>query len=118
MSRNRRKLLVSFAAAALLAGGAFYTLDGRAESTPPVPAVEGRTMIAPALVEARGDRVELAFEGSGQLTELLVDEGDRVKAGQVLARLDDRIARAQVAKAEAALTAAMARRDLAIRGPR
>jgi multidrug resistance efflux pump len=118
-NRNRKKLLVSFAAAALLAGGAFYTLDGRADSSPPsAPAVEGRTLVAPALVEARGDRVELAFEGSGQLTEILVDEGDRVKAGQVLARLDDRIARAQVAKAQAALEAAVARRDLAVRGPR
>jgi len=119
MPRSRRtKLLVSFAAAAALAGGAFFTLDGRAESTARAPAVAARALIAPALVEARGDRVELAFEGAGQLTEILVDDGDRVRAGQVLARLDDRIARAQVARAEAALAAAVARRDLAVRGPR
>jgi multidrug resistance efflux pump len=75
-------------------------------------------LVAPALVEARGDRVELAFETSGRVAAVLVDEGARVQAGDVLARLDDRVARARVARAEAALAAAVARRDLAVRGPR
>lgn len=118
VSTRRSKLLVSILAAAALAGGAFYALAGRAEPVAAADADEPRTLVAPALVEARGDRVELSFEQSGRITEILVDEGDKVTKGQVLARLDDRIARAQVARADAALTAAIARRDLARRGPR
>ncbi|MBQ7499156.1 MAG: efflux RND transporter periplasmic adaptor subunit [Selenomonas sp.] len=34
--------------------------------------------------------IALAFRGSDRITELLVDEGDTVKKGDVLARLDDR----------------------------
>src|SRR5262249_46562371 len=101
-----------------LAGGAFWATRSSADTTPAVTAADDRVLVAPAIVEARGDRVALSFEQSGRITEILVDEGDRVKAGQPLARLDDRAARAQVAKAEAALDAAEARRDLAIRGPR
>ena len=37
----------------------------------------------------------------GRLREILVDDGDRVVAGQLLARLDDTVAAAQVAEAEA-----------------
>ncbi len=43
-----------------------------------------------------------------QLVEVLVDQGDEVGAGQVLARLDDSELRQQVAVAEAALEAAQA----------
>jgi HlyD family secretion protein len=52
-------------------------------------------------------QVSLAFEGSGRIRELLVSEGQRVTAGQVLGRLDVRTpelqaesARAQIASAE------------------
>ncbi len=46
----------------------------------------------------------LAFEVSGRISELLVKEGDVVKDGQVLARLDPRDLKAK-------LDAAVARRD-------
>ena len=36
------------------------------------------------------DRTQLSFEVSGVITEMLVDLGDRFKAGDLLARLDDR----------------------------
>lgn len=115
---SRTKLLVSVTAAAAVAGGAFWASRGAA-SPAPSPDLSGpRTLVAPALVEARGDRVELAFEQSGRIVEILVAEGERVEAGQLLARLDDRIAKAQLARAEAALAAAEARRKLARRGPR
>ncbi len=115
---SRTKLLVSLTAAAALAGGAFYATRGGAETISSADAAEPRILMAPALVEARGDRVELSFEQAGRIVEILADEGDRVKAGQVLARLDDRLARAQLAGAEAQLDAAIARRELAKRGPR
>jgi HlyD family secretion protein len=44
----------------------------------------------------------------GRLAEVLVDQGDAVKAGQVLARLDDEELRQQVAVAQAALDATRA----------
>ncbi len=75
-------------------------------------------IVAPGRVEPLRDPVALAFEASGRIVSIDVDEGDAVKAGQVVAHLDDRLARARVAGAEAALAAARARHDLARRGPR
>ncbi len=50
--------------------------------------------------------VEVADASSGRITAVLVDEGDTVKAGQPLVRLDDSILQAQLAQAKAALAAA------------
>jgi multidrug resistance efflux pump len=103
-----------------LAGAAWLWL-GRA--TPDVhadAATIARTdaIVAPGHVEPVHDPVKLAFEAQGRIAEILVDEGDSVKRGQVLARLDDRLAKAQVAAAEAQLGQAQARYQLARRGPR
>ncbi len=46
---------------------------------------------------------QVAAKVSGVLLKLLVEEGDQVKAGQVLARLDDENPRLNVAKAKATL---------------
>ena len=43
---------------------------------------------------------------TGALTEVLIEEGEQVKAGQVLARLDDTAQRAALAQAQAQLKAA------------
>jgi HlyD family secretion protein len=40
-------------------------------------------------------QISLAFDNSGRITEVLADEGDSIKAGQVLARLDVRILQLQ-----------------------
>ncbi len=45
----------------------------------------------------------IGFRSSGVLAELLVKVGDKVKAGQVLARLDDTDAQAQVSQAQISL---------------
>ena len=50
--------------------------------------------------------VKVAFKVSGKLVERTVDEGDRVEAGQVIARLDQEPIRRQKDQAEAALAAA------------
>src|SRR6185295_16970042 len=63
-------------------------------------------VVAPGLVEGRSEVIDLAFETAGRIAAVLVDEGARVEAGQLLARLDDRLARAHVAQAEAGLAAA------------
>ncbi|MBN0545295.1 biotin/lipoyl-binding protein, partial [Pseudomonas aeruginosa] len=51
-------------------------------------------------------RAELAFENGGRIAEIAVDVGDRVRKGQVLARLDAEPARLRLAQAEANLRAA------------
>jgi len=86
----------------------------RADTTVTRPSV----LVAPGRVEPVHDAVKLAFEAQGRIAEILVDEGDTVHAGQVLARLDDRLAKARVAAADAGLAQAKARYLLARRGPR
>jgi multidrug resistance efflux pump len=81
-------------------------------------AVPSTALLAPGRVEPVRDPVKLAFEAQGRIAEILVDEGDLVRAGQILARLDDRLARTRVASGEAALAQARARHALARRGPR
>ncbi len=58
----------------------------------------------------RMTEVDVAFKTPGKLAERLVDEGDVVKAGQVVARLDTAPLLRQKEKALAALAAAEARR--------
>ena len=68
--------------------------------------------------ELASDRVELTAEFAEPIVELLVAEGERVSAGQVLMRLDAARAGARLAEAEAALGQAQARLDELVRGPR
>jgi len=46
-------------------------------------------------------QVSLAFDGSGRVAEMLVEEGNRVRAGAVLARLDVKTLRLQAEQARA-----------------
>jgi RND family efflux transporter MFP subunit len=54
------------------------------------------------------DKIELNFKNIGTLKEILVSEGDKVTAGQVLAKLDAKSAEIQVSQAEANLASAAA----------
>lgn len=51
-------------------------------------------------------RADVAAREEGALTEILVDEGDTIEKHQILARLDPRRLEAQMAQAQATLTAA------------
>jgi HlyD family secretion protein len=62
--------------------------------------------------------VTLGFRVSGKLAELLYDEGDKVKAGEVIARLDDEPYRNQVANAQAQVDSLRARLKLRETGNR
>ena len=112
------KLRIAFVALPVIAAGALWF--GRSPSSASAEAQSARpiTLIAPGHVEPARDAVKLAFETSGRIVEILVDEGDNVAAGQVLARLDDRLATARVGAAQAGLAQAKARHLLARRGPR
>ena len=113
-------------AAGLVIGGAGVIGDraGSAERPAPAPApvvrvapiepVEGYA-VARAFVGQVEPRQEIAlgFETGGTLAEVLVDEGDRVAAGQIVARLDTRALAAERAARAAARDALAARLELA-----
>jgi HlyD family secretion protein len=54
-------------------------------------------------------KLDVAFQANGIVTEVLVHEGDMVRMGQVMAKLDDRILQSQVATAQASLDSARAK---------
>lgn len=67
-------------------------------------------------LEPRGRLRRLAFQGSGVIKKIEYVIGDRVKAGDVVARLDDRIEISHLAAAEARLAVVEAKRDLTYAG--
>src|SRR5207247_11250415 len=69
----------------------------------------GAVLIASGYVVAQR-KAAVASKGTGRLVYLGVVEGDRVRAGQVIARIEDADVRAQLAQAEANL--ALSRADL------
>jgi RND family efflux transporter MFP subunit len=113
--RSRRRLVV-LAAAAVAALGVLLWLALGWSAAPTV-----RTAVARA-ASARGAGSVLDASGyvtarrqatvsakiTGKVVEVRIEEGMRVREGQVLARLDDKEARAQVALARAQLAAARA----------
>ena len=58
----------------------------------------------------------IAMPISGQVVEVLVEEGESVKASQALVRFDDRLLNSQLVQAQAALSLAKANYDLAAAG--
>ena len=107
-------MLAAAVAAALLAGGAWWALAAR-----PV-AVHVATATAPAgggaagaVLQATGyvtprRRATVSTQITGTLTQVLIEEGDHVEKGQVLARLEDSALRAGLATARATLASAQA----------
>jgi RND family efflux transporter MFP subunit len=70
---------------------------------------QGLTVLnASGYVEPK-QRATVAAKITGQVTEMLVDEGMRVEKDQVLARLDDAEAKARLRSAQAQLSVSMAR---------
>lgn len=103
----KRAALIALLALAAIGGGAWYW-QGRAP---------GETaLVLSGNVDIR--EVTLAFRVAGRVAEVAVEEGDRVRAGDVVARLDPAPLAAEVAQAEAALAAAQAAEALAKAGPR
>lgn len=80
------------------------------------------TLNTPTQLTASGtietDLVRVAAQVGGRIESLAADEGDEVTAGQVLARLDDVLLRAELKKAEAALAMAQAQLAQARAGAR
>lgn len=133
--RSRTASVVRAAAAALLLAGALSACgsgeDAEAAARPQGPGGPGApgagagpgaraTPVTARVVETgdlevtlRGstnlqarERIELVPKQAGVVMEILVEEGDRVQAGQVLARLDDEEWRLQAEQSDARATAA------------
>jgi multidrug resistance efflux pump len=118
--KRRLWLAVGILAASVLVAGAVVTLfPGLREQA---LALVGMRRPAAGEITASGfieaEEVAIAAEVGGRIAEVLVAEGDVVEAGQVLIRLDDRIAQAQVALAQAGVEVAQAQLARARAGAR
>src|SRR5450830_1276981 len=103
VSRFRQPALV-LAACAVLAGGGYYTWqtwfakDGSANSLLTAVVTRGNledTVTATGTLQPK-DFVDVGTQVSGQLKKLLVDIGDVVKKGQLLAEIDPSVYQAKV----------------------
>jgi membrane fusion protein (multidrug efflux system) len=98
---NLRKMLMTGAAAAVLAGAAWYGWDYW---------TVGQYLVSTDDAYVKADNTTIAPKVSGYLREVMVGDNERVRAGQVLARIDERDfqvaldqARSDVAAAQAAI---------------
>lgn len=91
----RRRLVIVIVLAAAAAGGGWWWLH-REEAT-------GGPLVLYGNVDQR--EVDLAFNDSGRIVDVLVEEGDRVTNGETVARLDTSRLAPQVAQAEAQVAA-------------
>ena len=110
----RLGLLIAVACLALAALGAWLLLQA------PHFEVEAAVAVAPssaggatAILQATGyvtarREATVSAQITGALTSVLIEEGEHVKAGQVLAQLDDSAQRASLAQAQAQVAAARA----------
>jgi membrane fusion protein, multidrug efflux system len=94
-----RKLLLAGAAVAVLAGAGWYGWDYW---------TVGRFQVSTDDAYVKADNTTIAPKVSGYLTEVLVGDNERVKAGQVLAQIDDRDFKVALDQAKADVAAARA----------
>src|SRR3972149_6832165 len=86
MTQLRKTLvLASGLLVAVIAG--WILLRPAAGGAAPADAAAPHAVVAPGLVEAQSERIELGFAAGGRVAEGLVEEGERVTRGQVLGRL-------------------------------
>ena len=109
-ARKPQRWAIGLVAAGLLAVPTTIYI-AKSESQPKVDAIA--TMTVP--VEAQNltvritssgtvqpvQRVNLSPKGSGRIAELFVEQGDKVEAGQIVARMESRDVEAQLAQAKA-----------------
>jgi HlyD family secretion protein len=119
-ARRRRRwiYLLGGAAVLLIAVVAVASAFGPGTTLDPSKLVKvergdvARSVVATGKIEPR-TKAEVKSKASGIVEEVLVDYGDRVRAGQTLVELDKEALRAQVREASATLQAAQAAREAA-----
>src|SRR5215472_16365327 len=105
-----RRLLLAGAAVAVLSGAVWYGWDYW---------TVGRFLVSTDDAYVKADNTTIAPKVSGYLSQVMVGDNERVKAGQVLARIDDRDfvvaldqAKADVAAAKATVASKQAQLDV------
>jgi membrane fusion protein (multidrug efflux system) len=96
---NLRKLLLTGAALAVLAGASWYGWDYW---------TVGQYLVSTDDAYVKADNTTIAPRITGYLHQVLVGDNERVKAGQMLARIDDRDFKVALDQAKADVTAAKA----------
>ena len=104
-----RRVIPVFVILALIAGGAYWWYTQ--QQTQAANGLKGS-----GTIEAQ--QLNIGPEVAGRVVEVTADEGQAVKAGQVLFRLDDALLLAQRAQAQAAVQTARAQRDQLLAGAR
>jgi HlyD family secretion protein len=112
-SRRRRWIVAALLAAAAIAGVAWLVLQPRAATVRVAAAVTAYPSQQYVVLNATGyvvaqRKAAIASKATGRLEWLGVAEGSRVKAGEVIARLDDRDVVAQAESARAGVAVARA----------
>ncbi|MFH1016292.1 MAG: biotin/lipoyl-binding protein, partial [Chloroflexota bacterium] len=102
---NRRKLII-LAVIVVIVGGGLWWGTG-ANST-----VSSADIVTSGFIEATDTAISL--EMNGRIVEIAAGEGDSVKAGALLVRLDDSLLKAQEKQAEANVALARARLQQAL----
>ena len=107
--RARRWLAIGLPAAMMVVAAAVVLAGGALSPALPVhltpatmvsPVQAGAVLVASGYVVAQR-KAAVASKGTGRLVYLGVVEGDRVRAGQVIARIEDADVKAQLAQAQA-----------------
>lgn len=120
-----RKIIYSLALLAVIGSAALYFINGRDRASlsiwtaanPPEKA-STQMIAAPGRVEPISEEIRVGAEITGKLSAVLVEEGQRVQKGQMVATLENGEYRAQVASAEAHLAQAEAQLRRVINGAR
>src|SRR5215475_7090353 len=118
----KRSAYILSAAAVVSILSIFLSLRGREHSVKAAPvsssiAKEG-LIAAPGRVEAVSEEIRVSSELSGRLKSVNVEEGDRVRKGQVLAQIENDDYAARVAAAEATLGQRQAELERTVNGAR
>src|SRR5882724_37027 len=100
---NLRKLLLTGAAIAALAGAAWYGWNYW---------TVGQYLVSTDDAYVRADSTTIAPKVAGYLQQVLVKDNERVRTGQVLARIDDRDFKVQLDVQQAVINAARATLDV------
>ena len=108
-----KQILIMAFGVIVLSGLGFAGYQQFLAPTAPTPTPVPQTQAIDDVISSQGfvvptRSVDLAFRAGGRVTEVLIHEGDQVKQGQALIRLQADQLQAGVAQAQAALTLAQA----------